>query len=1617
MTTMRLLGLLSLLLSATAATNHIPFGYQSNSAASPIERREEGPRDPSSFAGAIHYDALHHALYMTGATFASTFDGSDAFNLQHEQDQWDLGVPSYTPKNGDCFYSVFKLPLDRQTWEFRPGNAVQGGISLLHSRRFGSRATPEACSAVDILPASVNQGALGGYIHEFETLQNYNQFPPTVSPRPSSAASYYPTYLPSVTARPTIPRGIVPEEFSPQLNSSTYSDGVGVTPDEMGDGDGVVDVQPDRTKSNIARKVRIEHLEAEVGIISLKEVQVYDSNGNNVAIGKTATQSTDYSSSHVASMANDGDLETFSHTASNGNSPWWEVDLGASIAIDTIHVVNRDCQSADCLARLSYATLSLVDESGKVVARRNFGDTSGQEELDFDFSVSDVVASDPSNPPPFVALESPIASPMGPAPTYLPTYLPSVTAKPTIGQLSVDNDISISNIAQKVRIQLPDSAGAGQLGIREVQVYDDNSVNVAVGKSATQSSDWSSTMMAPNAIDGNLDTFSNTANEASAWWEVDLGEMITITAITILNRWCQSDSNTDPCLGRMSYSTVSLIDDLGNVVATRNVGDTSGKGNIDFDFWFGFDGGDGTGVSSEGTSAIAPTQSSSTSLPSATTGPTPQQPSASNVWIAQKVRIQLPGVESSVPLSMKEVAVKDENGINVAIGKLATQSSDDSSGDHPASYAVDDNVDSFSQTSSDDVYAWWEVDLGGMYTISEIVIGNVKCPTTDDDPCLRRLSYSVLTLMDDLGGGVATIDIGDVSQKESIVLHPADSPLPLARKLPSGDFRKSPPKRPLISPMETRSVRLLIAGHVESINFDDGYIVEDLKDGQYDQANVYGFTQQVDIRLPLGALRDEPDFIHDLEIMNNPNANVNGLTYSLEEESLGGFVTSGVDAKALLNDHLRITLNTLYPVALVADSSSKKHYYVLILASDNAEVNDDGKDAALHQDTTIGSGANQQSWTDFDDFGVAGIINPGDLFGSKGRPRYGSDYRIVLKKMAIDSVDPSCITNVTRRGERRAQSVVPCKQFSQIEKLLSSTSYNRDTIVMSQEWVQEFKPDLGEDTRPAGLIFAPSEDFNTPDLLVMAGSTSGFGSAFGTNDEGDSGAGDSPQRFDLDGFVMKIRADDGGYAGKDAFDASTNSFTNMHSVRISSLPNKNDVVASLCITPPRDFGPPEPVDHVFVVGSTEGLLPGLVNGIRNETIVKNYPEETAVNSMEAFLMKVNLATMNPVWTAQIGAINLATELKGNAFGFGCAVTHDGMNVYLTGMVKDGGVVTDFSRDSLEKHGNVARGGTDVFIASYKVYDGTLNYLRQIGSTKDDTPSRGNGGITVDRIGNAIIVGNTRGSLMRQRNVEEYVFGQDRSEAASDIFIMSFERDTGEYAPISVDTGATVIPVDNDGVTQASDAGMASAANQQTNASTSTGASIFLVIILAVAIIGVVVGITVFAYKSRKRRQEKTKQLYRDSNLSPRGNNLNAHRRNTWGLEGKPGGSVLNQFEDMNIMVEVRNSISGGWQVDFDDDSIQQIDFGSSRAGGQDNVIEQSLFMEDGLQALEEIEKSTHNNFSISGEGEDDDDEEVTDEDLIQAYNEAMAIDIEPESEAVAALTKGLNMPNFGSELT
>lgn len=54
----------------------------------------------------------------------------------------------------------------------------------------------------------------------------------------------------------------------------------------------------------------------------------------------------------------------------------------------------------------------------------------------------------------------------------------------------------------------------------------------------------------------------------------------------------------------------------------------------------------------------------------------------------------------------------------------------------------------------------------------------------------------------------------------------------------------------------------------------------------------------------------------------------------------------------------------------------------------------------------------------------------------------------------------------------------------------------------------------------------------------------------------------------------------------------------------------------------------------------------------------------------------------------------------------------------------------------------AAGGTDCVLASYNVNSGSRNYLLQFGSTSDDQLN----GVTLDNSGNAIAVGQYRGSM-------------------------------------------------------------------------------------------------------------------------------------------------------------------------------------------------------------------------------------------------------------------------------
>jgi hypothetical protein len=129
--------------------------------------------------------------------------------------------------------------------------------------------------------------------------------------------------------------------------------------------------------------------------VQIFKLQVFSSlTGTNVALGKTATQSSTFASSSGeyfdAFNAIDGNPNTFSHTKDSNS--WIEVDLKDSFPVNTITILNRWCRKvkdpSGCLCKLTDATLSLIDDLGAEITSTSLGDTCGKSTLEFAFDPS-----------------------------------------------------------------------------------------------------------------------------------------------------------------------------------------------------------------------------------------------------------------------------------------------------------------------------------------------------------------------------------------------------------------------------------------------------------------------------------------------------------------------------------------------------------------------------------------------------------------------------------------------------------------------------------------------------------------------------------------------------------------------------------------------------------------------------------------------------------------------------------------------------------------------------------------------------------------------------------------------------------------------------------------------------------------------------------------------------------------------------------------------------------------------------------------------------------------------------------------------------------------------------
>ena len=110
-------------------------------------------------------------------------------------------------------------------------------------------------------------------------------------------------------------------------------------------------------------------------------------------------------------------------------------------------------------------------------------------------------------------------------------------------------------IATKVKVQ---STTGAPLTMRELRIFSD-SINIAVGKNATQSSTLDASKDASKAVDGKWGTYSSTGQQGCGpeWLEVALEEPVPIGMVRAVNRKC---SDVPSCGCQLSHSTASLLD-------------------------------------------------------------------------------------------------------------------------------------------------------------------------------------------------------------------------------------------------------------------------------------------------------------------------------------------------------------------------------------------------------------------------------------------------------------------------------------------------------------------------------------------------------------------------------------------------------------------------------------------------------------------------------------------------------------------------------------------------------------------------------------------------------------------------------------------------------------------------------------------------------------------------------------------------------------------------------------------------------------------------------------------------------------------------------------------------
>lgn len=316
------------------------------------------------------------------------------------------------------------------------------------------------------------------------------------------------------------------------------------------------------------------------------------------------------------------------------------------------------------------------------------------------------------------------------------------------------------------------------------------------------------------------------------------------------------------------------------------------------------------------------------------------------------------------------------------------------------------------------------------------------------------------------------------------------------------------------------------------------------------------------------------------------------------------------------------------------------------------------------------------------------------------------------------------------------------KYGSSFEMAVHKLNYMQDTLVSASTKPFPVQVDADGNTPDVylgGMIYKVlNEDL---DLLIVAGSTRGLGEGYG------DAAGD-----DEDGFITVIDPLTGELV---ANGQKTNE-------RIGTA--EDDIIGGIC-------DDKNDKNAFYVVGATKGQMDGTTASTSEETIPQG--------SLKAFVMKVQLDTLEAIWTVQWGAVDQTSDELTFALGLQCLVVDN--VVYVAGTVDKGASIAEGLSHA------ASRGGDDIWVAQLAGDSGSVNWIHQLGTEGDEYLARG-GGLGLDEESNLIVYGDTSGSFYRVR---------DPSETTNDIFLFTMNQVDGSYpdigaaqSPVAAPTGPT-----------------------------------------------------------------------------------------------------------------------------------------------------------------------------------------------------------------------------------